>query len=161
MILNAMHLTRTPSTRKPVVAVVLVVMSLAACGPPPAQDRAPRYTAHTSKPFEEVLADLEFAIGEHNFRLTGHNTIGAAVAERTATAFPPATVLHFCNLEYAQQLLEVDPQYLLHMPCRIALYEQAGRVTVEARLLPDDGPAPLLSRRINEILKTIVSDAAN
>ena len=160
MILTAMHSTSTPSARMPVVTLVLILVSLAACGPPPAQDRAPRYTAHTSKPFEEVLADLEFAIGEHNFRLTGRDRIGAAIAERNASAFPPATVLHFCNLEYARQLLEVDPRYLLHMPCRIALYEHADRVTVVARLLPDDGPAPLLSNRVNDILKAIVSDAA-
>lgn len=155
-----MHLTWTPSTRKPVVAAVLVLLSLAACSPPPAQDRAPRYTAHTSKPFADVLADLEFAIGEHNFRLTGRDTIGAAIAERNAIAFDAATVLHFCNLEYARQLLEADPHYLLHMPCRIALYERAGRITVEARLLPEGDPAPLLNTRINGILKAIVSDAA-
>jgi uncharacterized protein (DUF302 family) len=156
-----MHLTRIPPIRKPVIAAVLVLLSLAACSSPPAQDRAPRYTAHSSKPFEEVLADLEFAIGEHNFRLTGRDTIGAAIAERNAVAFPSATVLHFCNLEYARQLLEVDPHYLLHMPCRIALYEGADGVTVEARLLPQGDLAPALNTRINSILKAIVSDAAD
>ena len=154
-----MHFTWTPSAREAVIAAMLVVLGLTACSAPPGQDRAPRYTVTTSKPFEEVLADLEFAIGEHNFRLTGRDSIGAAIAERDASAFPSATVVHFCNLEYARRLLELDPRYLLHMPCRIALYEQAGRVTIEARLLPESDPAAV-SARVNAILRAIVAESA-
>jgi uncharacterized protein (DUF302 family) len=157
--MTAMHFTWTPSARKAVIAAMLVVFGLAACSAPPWQDRAPRYTVSTSKPFEEVLADLEFAIGEHNFPMTGRDSIGAAIAERNAIAFPSATVLHFCNLEYARQLLELDPRYLLHMPCRIALYEQAGRVTIEARLLPESDPEAV-SARVNNILRAIVAESA-
>jgi uncharacterized protein (DUF302 family) len=155
-----MHLNWTPITRKTVFIFGLIVMTVAACGQHPGQDPAPRYTAHSSKSFDDVLADLEFAIGEHNFRLSGRNTIGEAIARRDDIDLPPGTVLHFCNLEYARQLLEVDPQYLLHMPCRIAVYEQAGQVTVEARLLPENDPAVrALSQRINRILEEIVSSA--
>jgi uncharacterized protein (DUF302 family) len=46
------------------------------------------------------------------------------------------------------------------MPCRIAIYEQAGNVTVEARLLPENDPAVnALSQKINRILEAIVSSA--
>jgi uncharacterized protein (DUF302 family) len=135
-------------------------LTVASCGPRPGHDPAPRYTAHSSKSFDDVIADLEFAIGEQNFRLTGRDTIGEAITRRGNIDIPPSTVLHFCNLEYARQLLEVAPQYLLHMPCRIAIYEQAGNVTVEARLLPENDPAVrLLSQKINRILEAIVSSA--
>ena len=155
-----MHLNWTPFAVKTVVAFVLILMTVAACGSRPGQDPAPRHTAHSSKSFDDVLADLEFAIGEHNFRLTGRDTIGEAIARRDNIDLPPGTVLHFCNLEYARQLLEVAPQYLLHMPCRIAVYEQAGNVTVEARLLPENDPAVrALSQKINRILEAIVSSA--
>ena len=155
-----MHRNWTPFAAKTVIAFVLILMTVAACGSRPGQDPAPRHTAHSSKSFDDVLADLEFAIGEHNFRLTGRDTIGEAIARRDDIDLPPATVLHFCNLEYARQLLEVAPQYLLHMPCRIAVYEQAGQVTVEARLLPENDPALRpLSQRINRILEEIVSSA--
>ena len=160
LILTTMHLNWIPFAGKTVVVFVLILMTVAACGPRPGQDPAPRYTAHTSKSFDDVLADLEFAIGEHNFRLTSRDTIGEAIARRENIDLPPSTVLHFCNLNYARQLLEAAPQYLLHMPCRIAIYEQAGNVTVEARLLPENDPAVRpLSQRINRILEAIVASA--
>ena len=135
-------------------------MNLAACGPSSSQDPAPRFTAHSSKTFDDVLADLEFAIGEHNFRITGRNTIGTAISQRGDIELPPSTVVHFCNLEYARQFLQVAPQYLLHMPCRIAVYQTDGKVTVEARLLPENDPAlKPLSREINRILEAIVATA--
>ena len=155
-----MHLDQTLFNRRTVAVFVFLLMNVAACGPRSEQDPATRYTLHTSKSFDDVLSDLEFAIGEHNFRLTGRDTIGEAIARRDNIDLPPGTVLHFCNLEYARQLLEVAPQYLLHMPCRIAVYEQAGNVTVEARLLPENDPAVrALSQKINRILEAIVSSA--
>ena len=155
-----MHLSWPPFAGKTVVVFFLILVTVAACDPRPGQDPAPRFTAHSSKSYDDVLADLEFAIGEQNFRLTGRDTIGEAIARRDNIDLPPGTVLHFCNLNYARQLLEVGPQYLLHMPCRIAIYEQAGSVTVEARLLPEDDPAVgPLSQRINRILEAIVSSA--
>ena len=155
-----MHLDRTLITHRTVVVFVFILMNVAACGSHSEQDPATRYTTHTSKSFDDVLTDLEFAIGEQNFRLTGRNTIGAAITERGEFDLPAATVLHFCNLEYARQFLQVAPQYLLHMPCRIAVYQQDGKVTVEARLLPENDPAVQpLSQRINRILETIVSSA--
>jgi uncharacterized protein (DUF302 family) len=142
------------------VVFVFVVLTLLACGSNPGEDPAPRYTAQSSKTFDDVLADLEFAIGEENFRITGRNTIGAAIAQRHDRELPAGTVVHLCNLEYARQFLELAPDYLLHMPCRIAVYEQDDKVTVEARLLPEnDPPVRVLSQRINETLKTIVSSA--
>ena len=155
-----MHLSWTPFAAKTVVVFILILMTLAACGPRPGQDPAPRYTAHSSKSFDDVLADLEFAIGEQNFRVTGRNTIGDTIAKRDNIDLPASTVLHFCNLDYARQFLQVAPQYLLHMPCRIVIYEQAGKVTVEARLLPENDPAVRpMSQKINRILEAIVSSA--
>ncbi|MGI9320866.1 MAG: DUF302 domain-containing protein [Thiogranum sp.] len=155
-----MHLDQTLFTRRTVAVLVFILMNVVACGPGFEQDPATRYTLHTSKSFDDVLTDLEFAIGEQNFRLTGRNTIGAAITERGEFDLPAATVLHFCNLEYARQILQVAPQYLLHMPCRIAVYQQEGKVTVEARLLPENDPAVrLLSQRVNRILEVIVSNA--
>ena len=113
-----------------------------------AEEVALRYKALTAKPFVEVMADLEFAISEYNFRITGYNRVGEAIAERQQSSFPQATVVHFCNLEYAREFLVLAADYLLHMPCRIAVYEQDQQVVVEARLLPEDDPRlGALSRR--------------
>jgi uncharacterized protein (DUF302 family) len=119
-----------------------------------------RYRANADKPFDEVLDDLKVAISEHNFRLTGESRIGRAIAEREHIPFPRATALHFCNLEYARRLLQIDPAYLLHMPCRVTAYQQTDGVRVSTRLLPQDDPRTLaINQEINRILRAIVDEA--
>ena len=119
-----------------------------------------RYRAETNKAFDEVVNDLKFAISEHNYRLTGENRIGEAIAEREKTSFPRASVIHFCNLTQAKEILDIAPDYLLHMPCRISVYEGSGHVFVEALLLPeDDQRVHAKATKINQMLRLIVDHA--
>lgn len=123
----------------------------------------PSYTRDSKKPFDDVVEDLLISIGEHNFRLTSHSRIGKAIAERTNTEFPLATVIHFCNLKYAQELLNIDLNYLLKMPCRIAIHETPNKRTViQTWLLPeDDEKTAQFSQKINSILIEIVDYGVN
>ena len=158
--MTSLRRNRIPVVSSKPLVFLFVLLNLLACGPNPGEDPAPRFTAQSSKTFDDVLADLEFAIGEENFRITGRNTIGAAIAQRQGTELPAGTVVHLCNLEYARQFLELAPHYLLYMPCRIVVYEQDDKVMVEARLLPESDPAvQALSQKINRILETIVTAA--
>lgn len=119
-----------------------------------------RYGASTARPYEDVLDDVMFAITEHNFRVTGGNEIGAVLSRRHDKPFPRSQVVHFCNLEYAREFMEIVPGFLLHMPCKVALYEHEGRVVVETRLLPEDDPRLLkLTQEVNGILRAIVDNA--
>src|SRR3972149_11931629 len=65
--------------------------------------------ATTDKSFQDVVDELEFAISERNFRITGANKIGSALRERGYKDFPDMQVIHFCSLEYAREALEIDP----------------------------------------------------
>lgn len=118
------------------------------------------YRVTVQRPFADVLLDLEFAITDHNFRITGANHIGAAIGERIGQPFPEAEVVHFCNLEYARRLLEIDPDFLAYMPCQIAVVQDGDRVTVSTWLLPErPPPATVLIDEINAILRAIVDYA--
>ena len=60
-----------------------ICLLVAACSQPHSPSYADlivRYT--TEKPFSDVVDDLEFAIQERNFRITGHNKIGSVIRER-------------------------------------------------------------------------------
>lgn len=116
-----------------------------------------RYAVRTSKPFDAVLQDAGYAIAEQNFRITGRNEIGRAIGERQGKAFPRHAVVEFCNLEYARRLLKVDAEYLLYMPCRLAISEAGGSVIIATYLLPETEPA---ARDVNAILKTIVQEVS-
>ncbi|MGF1645259.1 MAG: DUF302 domain-containing protein [Thiotrichales bacterium] len=120
-----------------------------------------RFTLHGSKSFDDAREDLEFAITQHNFRVTGRNEIGEAIVERGDTTLPRADVIHFCNLTLAARLLRAAPEYLLYMPCRIALRETPKGVVVETWLVPADvAEVAAQVDEINTILRDIVRQAA-
>lgn len=122
----------------------------------------PVYSRETNKGFDDIVEDLLVIIGEYNFRLNQHARIGKAIAERENTLFPNATVLHFCNLGYAKELLEIAPDYLLRMPCRVSIKQRKDKSSlIEVWLLPEDDKRTLeFAKKINTILKDIVTAGA-
>lgn len=121
---------------------------------------APVYQKATQKNFATVIDDLLFAISQNNFRLTERSDIGEAIGKREEKSFPKVTVLHICNLTYAQALLEKHIASPLHMPCRISIREEQGKVVIETLLLPDNPDQQALISEINQILQDIVNTGA-
>ena len=110
-----------------------------------------------------MLAELELAITENNFRITGHNHIGSVIRQRDNIAFPDYDTLQFCNLTLARQMLEISPAAVAYMPCNIAVRSEAGKVVIVTHLLPTEGADEKLNdffREINAKLKKIVDFAA-
>ena len=123
----------------------------------------PIFSTETNKKFDDIMEDLLIVIAEHNFRLNQHARIGKAIAKRNNITFPQATVLHFCNLDYARQLLEIAPDYLLRMPCRISVWPKNNKSTIiEVWLLPEnDERTKEFAKKINAILINIVTFGAS
>jgi uncharacterized protein (DUF302 family) len=121
------------------------------------------YQAQTAtKPYADVLAELELAITERNFRITGHNKIGSVIRERDNIPFPDYDTLQFCNLTLARQMLEMSPEAVMYMPCNVTVRSQNGKVIVTTHLLPTDSPNPKMNdfaRDMNQKLKQIVDFA--
>jgi uncharacterized protein (DUF302 family) len=113
----------------------------------------------TDKTFDDVVFELDFAITERNFRITGRNTIGKGLRARGYADFPDFEVIHFCNLENAREVLLVDPGFIAQMPCRITVHREAGRTVVSIVLLPEDHADPRVNAfavRINEQMREIL-----
>jgi uncharacterized protein (DUF302 family) len=120
------------------------------------------YQAATTKPYADVLAELELAITERNFRITGHNKIGSVIREREHIAFPDYDTLQFCNLTYAREMLEISPAAVVYMPCNITVRSEGERVVVTTHLLPTDGRDQRLNAfagKMNVQLRQIVDFA--
>lgn len=142
--------------------LLLLALLLPACVAQ--QEPAPRhYQAETAaKPYADVLAELELAITERNFRITGHNKIGSVIREREHIDFPEYDTIQFCNLTLARQMLEISPEAVVYMPCNVTARTQNGKVVVTTHLLPTDTPEPRLNdfaREMNGKLKEIVDFA--
>lgn len=144
------------------ILVYLVAILLAACAS--SRPTEPRFfQMETHKPYAEVLAELELAITERNFRITGHNKIGSVIRERDHIDFPEYDTLQFCNLTLARQMLELSPEAVMHMPCNVTVRTQNGKVVITTHLLPTDGNDARLNefaRTMNEKLRQIVEFAA-
>jgi uncharacterized protein (DUF302 family) len=146
---------------------LLIFFCLGACQP--AQEQlTPRreadyrdslYARTTDKSFADVEWELEFAISERNFRITGKNSVGSGLRDRGYTDFPNAAVVHFCSLERAREVLLMDLGFLAVMPCRIAIYEEGDGVTIAAVMLPTGHTNPdvtAFAREFNELQREIV-----
>jgi len=146
-----------------ITCFMLVAACLSACAPARGHVQTPIIHAETrTKTFENVVFDLEFAITQRNFRITGRNDIGRGIRARGVKDFPQAMIIHFCNLTLAQEALELDPLFITHMPCRVAVYDHGERVTVTTTSLPEDSDEPRVnafSRKLNIMLRRILNFA--
>ncbi len=116
--------------------------------------------AVTDKSYEDVTDELEFAITERNFRITGKNIIGKAIRKRGHDDFPNVDVVHFCNVENAREVLEHDINFVSQMPCRMTIHEEQDKVVLQLILVPEQHPDPAVrdfSIRMNKTLKEILA----
>ncbi|GAB6141978.1 hypothetical protein JCM14076_27070 [Methylosoma difficile] len=122
----------------------------------------PYYQVTTQKPYDDVLAELEIAIAENNFRVTGHSRVGKVIRERGTADFPDYDTLQFCNLTHAKTILQMSPATIRYMPCNVVLYQDHGSTIVNIHLIPtdtDDEALKEFSVKMNETLRKIVDFA--
>ena len=126
-------------------------------------ERVDYYQVATGKPYNEVLSELEVAIAEHNFRITGHSRVGKVIRDRGAVGFPEYDTVQFCNLTLAKTVLDITPHAITYMPCNVVTYQFDGKTIVRTHLLPEDTGNPELNKfaeEMNPQLKQIVDFAA-
>jgi uncharacterized protein (DUF302 family) len=143
--------------------LILSCLLLSACSPEGAS--IAYYSRETGKKsYQDVMAELELAITERNFRITGHNKIGSVIREREGIAFPDYDTLQFCNLTEARVMLEMSPETVAWMPCNISLRLENGKVVVTTHLLPTHSKDPRLNQfaeTMNQKLREIVDFAVD
>jgi len=144
------------------LAIMASLLLITSCATTPQGDFVPYYQAETQKPYDDVLAELEIAISEHNFRITGHSRVGKVIRDRGTKNFPNYDTLQFCNLSHAKTLLELSPESIRHMPCNVIVYEYHGIIRVRTHLMPtnsDNTELNNFAKQMNRKLKDIVDFA--
>ncbi|OQK16370.1 hypothetical protein AU255_00190 [Methyloprofundus sedimenti] len=138
------------------------VLMIIGCAQTPKGEFVPFYQAETDKPYADVLAELEIAISEQNFRITGHSRVGKVIRDRGTKNFPDYDTVQFCNLTHAKTLLLMSPHAIRFMPCNIVTYQYNGKTIVRTHLIPTDTDNPKLNvfaEQMNKMLKEIVDFA--
>lgn len=86
-------------------------------------------------PIDAVGQRLEAAVKAHNFGVISVIDLQAKMREKGVAFEKPCRIYEVCNPHRAKTVLEKDMAIATALPCRIALYEEAGAVKL-ATLLP-------------------------
>jgi uncharacterized protein (DUF302 family) len=151
-------MTIIPNTRSfLLVRIVLLSLLLSACAEP-TPDRL--YQQNSPYPFEETIQYLDIAISEHNYRIIHRSEIGQAIRDRGEKDFPLSTIISFCNITYAHEMILIDPKLLNDMPCIIVVREEDEQVIVSTKLMETEVQNPKqreFATKINNNLLSIIS----
>ena len=162
LIIGITIMTSISSQKIPALVVfLLVLLSLAGCGldSPPAHHVS--YEKYSSEAFDDTLMNLDIAISEHNYRIIHRSTIGQAIRDRGEENFPLSTITEFCNITYAREMMEINPDLINAMPCRIAVREEPDGILVSTRLMDETVSDPKqadFAKRINQDMMEIIAD---
>lgn len=136
--------------------VVFIYLFLTACS----SDTSSRlYQKMSNYNFEETLMNLDIAISEHNYRIIHRSNIGQAVRDRGEPDYPLSTVISFCNITYAKEMMQINSDLINDMPCIVTVREELSGVIVGTKLMTINGSNEQqneFAAKINKNLRSIV-----
>lgn len=103
---------------------------------------------------DDVGTRLEAAVKAHQFGVLGVIDLQAKMEEK-GVAFANACLIYdVCNPQRAKEVLEKDMSVSTALPCRITVYEDAGKVKV-ATLLPTQVMAMLTVKDMGTVAEEV------
>lgn len=136
--------------------IIGLLTTVMACQPTGA-DR--RFQAVSPYNFAETMQNLDIAISEFNYRIIHRSDIGQAVRDRGEKDFPLSTIVSFCNITYAKEMMLINDDLINEMPCNVAVRETAQGVVVSTRLMDETAGSEAqkkFAKKINQNLKKII-----
>lgn len=118
-----------------------------------------RFEAVSPYNFAETLQNLDIAISEFNYRIIHRSDIGQAVRDRGDEDFPLSTIVSFCNITYAKEMMLINDDLINDMPCNIAVRETADGVIVSSRLMDEttgSNAQQQFAKKINTNIRKII-----
>jgi len=88
------------------------------------------YEHETTGTVADVVARLEQAAKDNKFGVMGVLDLKERMAEKGVAFRPQCRIVEVCNPQQAKTVLEANMSISTALPCRIAVYEQDGKVTV-------------------------------
>lgn len=77
--------------------------------------------------YEDVVASLKARANKINFKFVGSNAIYKDIEALTSQPSPRVEIFHFCDAQVARELLDYSLEFVVFLPCRIALVEDANK----------------------------------
>lgn len=118
------------------------------------------YQQNSPYNFADTILNLDIAISEYNYRIIHRSHIGQAIRDRGDTNFPLSTLISFCNITYAKEMLLINSDLINAMPCDVAVRQtNDGRVFVSTMLMNEQVSNPAeqaFAKKINANLTGII-----
>ena len=117
--------------------------------------------------YDEALARVRHALGEHGFVIACEMDVRALMHDKLGSVFPQYTILGVCVPEMMHQALELDRDMGLMLPFHVIVYEQGGGSVIAAVdaiaqiALADGRDLRDLARDAKEKLRGIINHAAS
>ncbi len=88
------------------------------------------YIKQTHKSVDQAFHDLEASIKQHGFGLLHHYDFKQTLKEKGFDLPNQCRVLEVCNPKQACEVLHMDMAINMALPCRISIYEEAGKTFI-------------------------------
>lgn len=75
--------------------------------------------------YDDVVASMKARANKINFKFVGVNAIWKDVAATTGKSTPRVEIFNFCDANIARELLDYSLEFVIFLPCRIAVVEDA------------------------------------
>jgi uncharacterized protein (DUF302 family) len=109
--------------------------------------------------FDDAIESMKLRANEINFKFVGHSPLWKDVAAITGEDTPRVEIFNFCDAMVARKVLDYAPEFIVFIPCRIALIEDAeGKLWVMT--LDWDVNWLNLAQNPNSVLETELREAA-
>lgn len=123
------------------------------------------YVKETRDTVEAAGKRLEDAVKAHKFGVIGVIDLKSKMAEKGVAFVNACKIYEVCNPTRAKQVLEKDMSIATALPCRIAVYEEKGRVKIATMLptetlrlfsVPEIAP---VAREVEREIKAMIDEA--
>jgi len=75
--------------------------------------------------FDDAIESMKLRANEINFKFVGHSPLWKDIAAITGEETPRVEIFNFCDAMVARKVLDYAPEFVVFIPCRIALIEDA------------------------------------
>jgi uncharacterized protein (DUF302 family) len=126
-----------------------------------------KYVKESQKSVAEAASALERAVVAHGFGVLHQYDLKATLESKGQRLPQACRIFEVCNPAQAAAVLTSDMTLNMALPCRISVYDDAGRTkigmimpTALLGLLSDDRGLQAIGREVEAALEAMIDDAA-
>lgn len=124
------------------------------------------YIVETEKSFEQAAADLDAAVKRHDFGVLNVHDLGTTLRSKGTDFADQCQVFEACSPQQAADVLAIDMQLNMALPCRISVYSKDGKTRIgmigpEQMLaqLSDDPRLATIAAEVERATRSMIDEA--